>query len=667
MVRLSARPSGSEGRALEEILRASEAALGVARVGIWLASPELVAIECELLATGGTLARRPGLRLARSAAPRYFEAVFSGRGVPIDDVRAHPATAEIQPYLAQHGIRSMLDVPVRIAGEVVGVLCHEHVGSPRAWNEHEQSFAASVADLAAIAIEHERTLEARRGAAESDARYQHLVESLPVVVYAFDAKGAIDYVSPSIAGLVGGTPLAWLGAVGLERWIERVHPDDREAVRARLRHGPVDAGRAIEYRVRDQEGAERWVRDTYTVVRDGIGKPLGVQGILDEVTERVLADRARAEWERRFRSMLASVEAIAVMLDERGRVTYVNDFFLRLTGLREEDVLGADWYTVVLPRSEVLEARRAGAFESTRTTQELESAYETRLRDAGGRTHLVRWSNTVLRSLDRHVIGMASLGVDLTEREELELRARRDEAEETLGRLAAGVAHDLTNALAGLALTVEVLRGPGASDAGVRREALLSLEACTERATDLTRGLLDVARERPSDPRRLDVNEAVSTSEPLLRALTSERPTVLHIAPAPEPTIVMADASQLQRVLLNLVANARDALPHGGKIEVRVSRVFLDHAEAFQLSLEPGAYGLIEVEDTGDGIPLEALAHVFEPYFTTKAESGLGLGLGLAASRAMVRRARGEIAVESEPGKTRFSVYLPIAGPSRPD
>lgn len=663
LVRLSVSPIASrEGgrRALEELVRTAQSALGVARVGLWLADRDLSAIECELLVRDGTVTRRPGLRIARSSSPHYFAAVLSGRGLPMADVRTHPATVELGAYVTEHDVRSMLDVPVRIAGETVGILCHEQVGAPRVWTDGEQAFAASVADLCALAIEHERVERARRGAAETTARYQHLVESLPVVVYSFDAHGALDYVSPSIEGLTGAPPDHWLGQAGAERWLERVHPDDRDAVRRRLERGPSDAGRAIEYRVRDGEGAERWVRDTYTVVRAAEGAPLGVQGILDEVTERVLADRARAEWERRFRSMLATVELIAVMVDEDGRVTYVNEYFLELMGLAEADVLGADWRALVSGRSQEVAAPRGPRLAEGRSTTAQARADETRLRSASGQTHLIRWSHTVLRAHDRRVVGTASLGVDLTAREELELRGRRDAAEETLGRLAAGVAHDLANALAGLGLTVEVLRGAGATDAGVRREALATLEACTERATELTRGLLDVARERPSDPEELDVDASISASAPLLRALTSERPIVLDIRPSSEPTAVFADPGQLQRVLLNLVANARDASSEGGHIVVRTERVFLDAAEGLHLGLASGPYCVIEVEDSGHGIPLEALPHVFEPYFTTKGPTQ-GTGLGLAASRAMIRRAGGEIDVESQVGRgTRFRVYLPV-------
>jgi PAS domain S-box-containing protein len=658
----SSRKDDAEARGLPQILAASRAALNVTRVGLWLANRDQSAMECELLVFPDRVRTRPGLAISKSDAPRYFEAIFSTRALAVEDMFAHPSTQELRAYMDEHHVRSLLDVPVRVAGKTIGIICHERAAVSD-WTEAEIAFAASIADLAAATLEHNRALRTQRSAAELAAQHNHLLLSLPLALYSFDVNGTIEYVSPGAEVLIGKDALHLVGPGGVERWMDRIHIDDRERILARLNDSIAHAGQPIEYRVRDGLGAERWVRDTYALVRGAAGRVLGVQGIIEDITERVVAEQSRAEWERRFRSILASLkDVVAVMIDEAGRVTYANDYFLELMGMQREEVIQADWLKLLARRSDPSGRRPAKRFEDRHSTVEFEEAAESRLQSAKSGTRLLRWSSTVLRSAEGRPIGVASLGVDLTDRDALERKEKRDESEETLGRMAAGVAHDLTNALTSLSLTVAFLRGPRAADEAARANALLNLESCIDRATEITRGLLDITREVVDAPTEVDLNEALDRCEPMLRAVTSDSPLKLTLRRASEPVFVFADTLQVQRVLLNLVTNARDAMPNGGNLDVRVERLYVDRRMANVTGVSLGAYGVIEVSDTGEGIPFETLPRVFDPYFTTKSNRG-GTGLGLAASRAMVRRVGGEIHVESEPGRgTRFVVFLPIEG-----
>jgi PAS domain S-box-containing protein len=272
----------------------------------------------------------------------------------------------------------------------------------------------------------------------------------------------------------------------------------------------------------------------------------------------------------------------------------------------------------------------------------------------------VRW----LRGIGRVLLGddgrparAVGVSLDVTERRTLEQRYQQAQKMEAIGRLAGGVAHDFNNILTVVNGYSELLLGtPGLDPAA--GELVREIAAAGERAASLTRQLLAFSRQQVVETRPLDLNDVVVRAEGMLRRLVGED-VMLSTALSPALHTVIADPGQMEQVIMNLVVNARDAMPHGGRLTLETANVELDDRFALpQAGLQPGPHVMLAVSDTGVGMTPEVLAHLFEPFFSTKGAEGTGLGL--ATVHGIVRQSGGYVSVYSEPGLgSTFKVYLP--------
>lgn len=251
---------------------------------------------------------------------------------------------------------------------------------------------------------------------------------------------------------------------------------------------------------------------------------------------------------------------------------------------------------------------------------------------------------------------------DVTERRALELRLRESEKLEALGRLVGGVAHDFNNILTAIRLHTELLR-EGGPDATARHAGAV-LQAAS-RGTDLVRQLLTFARQQPESTQVLYLREVIDSMRAVLEPLIGENIEVVRRFSA-RRRAVRADAAQIQQVLLNLVMNARDAMPDGGRICVGISGLRLSPEEAARHGIRAGTYVRLSVEDTGCGMTDDVRSRLFEPFFTTK-KPGMGTGLGMSTVYGIVSAAGGAVWVASTVGKgTRISILLPeVRAPKR--
>ncbi|MCC6405924.1 MAG: PAS domain S-box protein [Planctomycetes bacterium] len=640
--------------ALREILRYAAKALDATRVGVWVFGESHQSLECLVLLDRARDREETGQRIDAAAFPAYFAALEDERVIAAGDAQADPRTSELGPsYLEPLGLASLLDAPVRVFGRSVGVVCHEFE-RPHEFTTEVQTFAATIADFVALALERRQRREAEDIASASEAKYRHLVESLPAVVYSFQLRGlALDYVSPQIETLTGVDPERYL-ADG-EQWWASIHPDERADVRRRVE---LAAARgmpsSLEYRVRHTNGATRWVQDSFRVVRSAEGTPIALQGLIEDITARKLDSLARAEHERRFQSLLESVQAIAVMIDREGRVTFANEFLLALVARRREDVVGRDWFDLMLPPEERERVRALFLDDTRRGT--IAPSYENHVLAANGEKRLILWSNTVLRDTSGEVLGTASLGVDVTDKVRVQEEHLLAQKKESLGRMAAGIAHDFNNLLTVILGGLESGLLATAVTDGSRADLERALLAAS-RARDLTGSLLAYARKRNLVQRVFEIDPLVGETLRILRSLVG--PSV-HLATDlhAEGACVRADPALLEQVLINLGVNARDAIGAHGRIRFSTELVLLDGTRP-GLSLEPGPYVCIAVSDDGPGISATALPRIFDPFFTTKGE-GAGVGLGLSSAQGIVQQARGDLCVESSPGAgATFRIYLP--------
>jgi len=241
---------------------------------------------------------------------------------------------------------------------------------------------------------------------------------------------------------------------------------------------------------------------------------------------------------------------------------------------------------------------------------------------------------------------------------------RQAQKMEAVGRLAGGVAHDFNNVLTAIFGYTDLLLEQFAED-DARRADVEEIRKSAERAAALTRQLLAFSRKQIMQPRTIDLNAAICSLEKLLARLIGED-IELRLALQPEVHNVRADPGQVEQVLMNLAANARDAMPEGGTLRVATSNVTVGGDTSSRPGLKAGEYAMLTVHDSGMGMPQHVRAHVFEPFFTTK-DQGKGTGLGLATVYGIVKQSGGWIYVESEEGQgTTFVIYLPRVPTSFP-
>jgi PAS domain S-box-containing protein len=254
---------------------------------------------------------------------------------------------------------------------------------------------------------------------------------------------------------------------------------------------------------------------------------------------------------------------------------------------------------------------------------------------------------------------------DITGRRALEEQLRQSQKLEAIGRLAGGVAHDFNNILMSIMGSADLLLMQLPADDAARGEAA-EIKQSVHRGAGLTRQLLMFSRRQASSPRLVELDEVIAAMETMLRRLMGPEIEFDIRRPA-QPVTVVADSAQMEQVVLNLVINARDAMPDGGRLTVTIDEVEFDEsASVAHVEGRAGRYARLSVSDTGTGIDEHTRAKLFEPFFTTK-EQGKGTGLGLSIVYGIVKQSAGYITVLSEPGKgATFLIYLPLATAAEP-
>lgn len=284
-------------------------------------------------------------------------------------------------------------------------------------------------------------------------------------------------------------------------------------------------------------------------------------------------------------------------------------------------------------------------------------ATEKRYQHADGREVWVAVQASVVRDQDGQPIYSVAQVRDLTEQRALETRVRQGQKMEAIGSLASGVAHDFNNVLSVIRSASDILLHELREEDA--RALVREIELAADHASALTSQLLAFGRKQLLTPEPTDLNAVVGETMQLVRTLLGQQIVIVEEL-APELPLIQVDRNQLAQILLNLSANAGDAMPQGGTLTVRTRAVALDEDYAAEhAEVEAGPYVLLEVNDTGDGLDAATIERMFDPFFTTKET---GTGLGLATVYGIVKQSEGHLAVYSEPGMgANFQVYLPLA------
>ena len=607
-------------------------------------------------------------------------AIRENRVCLFSDTANDPLFAPWRQAALDRGYAAVLCMPLRAAGAAFGVLAI-YAGQVGAFEPDEVELLTEVANNLAFGITALRSREEGRLATaalrEAEAKYRQLVEQVPAISYAAEAgaQGRFLFLSPQVETILGYTPEQCMADPWF--WWNHLNPEDHSIA---LQEDTWEEGLPfrVEYRMRRQDGEEVWLRDEAVVVRDPqTGKRL-TRGLLIDITERKSANEALRESEERYRAFVEKssegifrieydppvpchlpVEEQIRLGHDRGYMAECNDAMAKMFGRPNAQELRGKPLTEFLvlqdPGTRKFMERfvRAGYRATDQESQEV---------DAHGQKKILR--NTMVGIVAGGCwVRTWGISRDVTDRVHLEEQLRNAQQLEAIGRLAGGVAHDFNNILSIIMGHGELLLASGVDERA--QTGLEQIRRAAMRAASLTQQLLAFSRKQVLQPKVLDLNEAVADVEKMLARVIGED---IELIASLHPSLmtVKADPGQIEQVLMNLAINARDAMPHGGRISMETANVEITAEQGRDLELPAGPYVMLRVTDSGHGIDSANLPHIFEPFFSTKPR-GKGTGLGLAMVYGIVKQSGGSIQVDSETGQgSIFRIYLPAVEDTGP-
>jgi PAS domain S-box-containing protein len=479
---------------------------------------------------------------------------------------------------------------------------------------------------------------------------RHIIEYAQDLIYYCDADGHFTYVNPAAARVMGYNEPELVG----RHFLTLIHPDYQPRAADFYQRQIIERiqNTYFEFVAIRKDGRHLWIGQHVQIVYDG-DRISGVHAIARDITHQKEIEEKLRQSEARYRSLIQGAAYGMYRTTEDGTLLDANPALARMLGYESVEELRAqnmkDVYESPADRAALI-SRNSGVEYGTA---------DVRWKRKDGSSILVHLSARRVE-IQVGLRGYEGIAEDITERRALEDQLRRAQRMEAIARLARGVAHDFNNVLAAIIGSGDLLELQLHTGDPAREEAD-EIRKAAERGASLTRQLLAFARNQMLEPQLLDLDAFVRQHRSMLQRLAGDTVDVrVHTTGA--PLTVKVEPGQLEQVLLNLIANARDAMPDGGTIDVDVAPALLDERTVTRYAGIPaGAYARLSVRDTGTGIDPETEAHLFEPFFTTKDPSK-GTGLGLSIVYGIAKEAGGTVAYTSEPNQgTTFEVMLPSA------
>jgi PAS domain S-box-containing protein len=720
---------GDLATALRQITETVAATLNVARVSVWRYGGDRSVLRALDLYELPTNRHSEGTELSAAAVPAYFQAMEQQEVVAASDARHDPRTCEFaEAYLIPLGITSMMDARIHLDGALHGVLCLEHIGTPRDWTPEDQTFTVAVANLVSLALEGHQRKQAQEALVAQAEILTAVTESLAAYVERGDSKEAFSRllrcalaVTGSEHGFVGvvvdGPVLRVLAHEG-NIWDQMLKRDFCEPA---LGHDEEDGyltfhsfdnlfgdaittAQVVIANDPDQDSQARG-RPGQPPMHSFLGVPIrGREAVTGLVALANRPDGYGIEESRQIEALVQQAgglcdsyrqRAAALGLEKKRQEAEAamrsSDERLRIVARATNDVVW-DWNldtdNVFMPEGfgklfgdegdqpEVSreswrhrihpddQARIASGLRSAMDSGAQVWSEEYRIRRADGTYAAVFDRGYVLRNERGQPVRMIGAMMDISERKQLEAQFRQSQKLEAVGRLAGGVAHDFNNLLTVIQGHASLLLTEGQQTEDAS-DSLRQIADAAERAASLTRQLLAFSRKQVLQPTDVNLNETVGNMMRLLLRILGEDIS-LQMQLSDGPAFVRADASMMEQVILNLAVNARDAMPNGGRLTIstHVERIAGDGVEA---DARAGLFVRLTMTDSGCGIPAEILPHIFEPFFSTKGVER-GTGLGLATVYGVITQHHGWVTARSVPeAGTTFDIYLPaIEVPTHP-
>jgi PAS domain S-box-containing protein len=557
----------------------------------------------------------------------------------------HPSSQRLLRALFREAFEqghSQQEIPLVLrSGELRQVFIRTNVfynaeGKPVSW-------VGTVLDI----TQSKKTEEALR---RSEERYRSLVLASAQIIWIGKSEGRraieVTEMSDGWERLTGHPCQAVLGT----GYLRLIHPADFPRVRAQWEQAVLKGlSFEMEHRIRCADGHYIYFQTRSVPIMDSNRKVQEWVGTMSDITARKQAEQALQESEERFRRLSeAAFEGIGISAE--GRLLDANGRLAEMFGYELAEVIGKPVLDFVAPES-VETVRKSLQFGA-------ENAYEHLAIRKDGTFFPVEAQSKSL-PFKGAMVRVTALR-DITQRRRLEEQLRQSQKMESIGQLAGGIAHDFNNLLTIIISYSEILEYLPSDSIEEHLEEIEQIKEAALRAATLTRQLLAFSRRAQVDMRVLNLNTIISDLLKMLERLIGEDIELTTVLAA-NLGKVKADGGQLEQMIMNLVINARDAMPQGGKLTVETANIYLDAAYARQhYEVQPGWYVMLAVSDTGTGMSAETQSRIFEPFFTTK-EQGKGTGLGMAMVHGIIKQSGGHIWIYSEMGHgTTFKIYLPL-------
>ncbi len=571
--------------------------------------------------------------------------------------------------LEPQGILSIMVLPLLLNGVWAGCIGFDNCVEARRWDELEVNLLKAAAGAISLELEHRQSESALR---EREKRYRQLAENASDIQYRYrmEAPRSFVYISRVVSTRLGYSPEEHYASADL--WRKLVHPGDLPTLQQLLETPQALGDKPVVLRFTARDGRTRWLEHTVAPVLDPTGRPVLVEGLARDITERREVEEALKLSEASFRILLEGVPDAAVIQRE-GRIVYANMAIVTTLGFdRPEQLIGRSLSHFIEDDIEAI----PGPPPDPSGIKGMITG-ERRLVRRDGKTRVAEFVSLPL--LFDGAPAVVSIARDVTDQRQLQARLTLADRLASVGTLADGIAHEINNPLSfvisNLSFLSEEMRrsqlslegspteGPGDASGPRQRnrsqvelvewqEVLGEAYEGAERVRQIVRQLKTFSRPDEERLSPVDVHQVLD-SVVMMAANEIRHRAQLHRDYGSVP-LVMANEGRLSQVFLNLVVNAAQAIPEGDA-----------HHNAIRLITRRVDMGrvAIEVQDSGSGIPREALGRIFDPFFTTKPV-GVGTGLGLSICHGIITKLGGEISVESEVGKgSTFRVLLPALEP----